>query len=327
MRGDAYKTLFIGRLSYDVKNEDLEREFGRFGAIERIRIVKDENKTDEPEEELKPLKGKQQRAKPRPHRGYAFIVFEREKDMKGMYCLSTMTHVMECQITGVPDASAPSWSYLANSDLAAFKETDGIRIKDRKIVVDVERGRTVANWRPRRLGGGLGGRGYTKAAPAKPFFAGPPSGPGGFRGGGFRGGFGGGRGGGRFGDRGGGGFSDRAGGGGYGGPPRGGGIGYQGGDRGSYAGRPPPGAPAGPGMGRGGYGGMNGDDRGYRGGGSGGGGRFNDRGPSGGNREPVRPRDGGGYSDRDRPRDGDSYSRKRPQDSDSYDDPRQRRRY
>ena len=45
--------------------------------------------------------------------------------------------------------------------LAAYKETDGIRIKDRRVLVDVERGRTVKGWRPRRLGGGVGGRGDT----------------------------------------------------------------------------------------------------------------------------------------------------------------------
>jgi len=37
IRGDAYKTLFVGRLSWETKTEDLEREFGRFGAIERVR--------------------------------------------------------------------------------------------------------------------------------------------------------------------------------------------------------------------------------------------------------------------------------------------------
>ena len=39
IRGDAFKTLFIGRLSYDVKENDLEREFGRFGPIERVSIL------------------------------------------------------------------------------------------------------------------------------------------------------------------------------------------------------------------------------------------------------------------------------------------------
>jgi RNA recognition motif-containing protein len=36
-RGDPYKVLFVARLSYDVKESDLEREFGRFGPIERVR--------------------------------------------------------------------------------------------------------------------------------------------------------------------------------------------------------------------------------------------------------------------------------------------------
>jgi U1 small nuclear ribonucleoprotein 70kDa len=67
VKGDALKTLFVSRLSYDVKEQDLEREFGRFGPIERIRMVKDESTS-------KPKK---------PHKGYAFIVYERERDMKG----------------------------------------------------------------------------------------------------------------------------------------------------------------------------------------------------------------------------------------------------
>lgn len=284
-RGDPFKTLFVARLGYDVKESDLEREFGRFGPIERIRIVKD-NTGDK-----------------KPHRGYAFIVYEREKDMK-----------------------------------AAYKETDGVRIKDRRVLVDVERGRTVKGWKPRRLGGGLGGRGYTKALPARPIGPGgfnAPSGPGGF-GGGFRGGYGG---------RGfrGGYRSDRFG-------PRGG-VGFQGG-RNGFGGQAPPNAPSGPGGGRNaGFGGA------YTGGG-----RYerDARGPSvtGSNREPVKPREGYSerdrrdhdrdresdrhrdrerltdrdsdrYRDRDRDRYGgrEDYGRKRYHEDDGHDDSRSRRRY
>lgn len=289
IRGDAYKTLFVARLSYDVDMKDLEGEFGRFGPIERIRIV---TNTKAPKDV--PKKKKQ--------RGYAFILFEREKDMK-----------------------------------EAYKASDGIMIKGRRILVDVERGRTVTGWRPRRLGGGLGSRHYTKAVPARPGF-GAPAGPGGFRGG-FGGGFRGGRGGGfrgGFGYDRGGGFRGGYGGGrgGYGGGR--GGIGYQ-------SNGFPEGAPAGPrGGGRdGGYGGGHGgggrfggrdgpnghggdrryDDRGY-------GGR--DQGPSGSNREPVGSRgSGGGYRDRDR--EGgygrDDYSRKRGYEDDGYNDSRSKRRY
>ena len=93
IRGDAFKTLFIARLSYDTTEKDLEREFGRFGPIERvsqehsaqilvltdweqIRIVTDSMEGVKMENGAKPKKKM-------THRGYAFVVFEREKDMKG----------------------------------------------------------------------------------------------------------------------------------------------------------------------------------------------------------------------------------------------------
>ncbi|KAL8683873.1 MAG: hypothetical protein Q9186_000216 [Xanthomendoza sp. 1 TL-2023] len=330
VRGDAFKTLFVSRLSYDVTEKDLEREFGKYGAIERIRIVTDSHEGSGGE-------GKPKKKKKKSHRGYAFVVYERERDMK-----------------------------------EAYKATDGINIKGRKILVDVERGRTVKGWRPRRLGGGLGGRGYTRAPATRPTgfaapagqggpgfgggfrggFGGPPRG-GGFRGGfrgGDRGGFGGGRGG--IGYQGGGGFGGRGGyGGGGGGPSNG------------YGGAaPPPNAPSGPGGNRGGFGGgyagspvnggMNGpnpmDSRGgygdprrsyedrpsYRGGGGGypdGRGDGRSGGITGSNREPVRAREPGGYGDRDRaggrPREEEYGSRKRYHESDGYDDPRSKRRY
>eukprot|EP00092_Neocalanus_flemingeri_P008725 GFUD01009396.1.p1 GENE.GFUD01009396.1~~GFUD01009396.1.p1 ORF type:complete len:364 (+),score=125.27 GFUD01009396.1:48-1139(+) len=55
-------------------------------------------------------------------RGYAFIEYEHEKDMH-----------------------------------SAYKHADGKKIDGRRVLVDVERGRTVKGWLPRRLGGGLGG--------------------------------------------------------------------------------------------------------------------------------------------------------------------------
>lgn len=45
----------------------------------------------------------------------------------------------------------------------AFQRADGMRLEGRRIVVDVERGRTVRDWLPRRLGGGLG---KTRVGPA-----------------------------------------------------------------------------------------------------------------------------------------------------------------
>ncbi|KIM84388.1 hypothetical protein PILCRDRAFT_68531 [Piloderma croceum F 1598] len=60
--GDPYKTLFISRLHKGATENDLRREFESYGTIERVRIVRDK-------------KGRS--------RGYAFIVYERERDMKG----------------------------------------------------------------------------------------------------------------------------------------------------------------------------------------------------------------------------------------------------
>ncbi|KAL1302886.1 hypothetical protein AAFC00_003213 [Neodothiora populina] len=289
IKGDPLKTLFVGRLNYNIDKRDLEREFGRYGPIADIRIVGDERSSD-------PKKQK--------NKGYAFIVFERDSDMK-----------------------------------AAYKDADGLKIKDRRVLVDVERGRTVKEWRPRMYGGGLGGRHYTKAMPTRPITSAPPAGPGSFRpGGGFRGGGGGFRGGrgGGFGDRGGfgGGRGGGGGGGGYGGGR--GGIGYQ------SNGFAPEGAPSGPrggfgggrgGVDRGGYGDRSGGGYGGgrpsygggdsyggdRGGGDrGGGGRYNDR--------PPRDYSSGGGSYRDRDREFDS--RKRPYEgSGGYDDSRKQRRY
>ena len=39
VRGDPYRTLFIARLSYETKEIDLEKEFGRYGPIERVRLT------------------------------------------------------------------------------------------------------------------------------------------------------------------------------------------------------------------------------------------------------------------------------------------------
>ncbi|CAM9806571.1 unnamed protein product [Choristocarpus tenellus] len=98
--GDAYKTLFVSKISYDTTEKKLRREFEQFGRIKSIRMVND-------------LEGKP--------RGYAFVEYENEDDMR-----------------------------------MAYKRGDGRKIDGRRVTVDVERGRTVRNWKPRRFGGGLG---------------------------------------------------------------------------------------------------------------------------------------------------------------------------
>ncbi|KAI0833733.1 hypothetical protein BC628DRAFT_1308205 [Trametes gibbosa] len=219
--GDPYKTLFISRLHKNATENDLRREFESFGSIERVRIVRDKNGRS---------------------RGYAFIVFERERDMKGITALPLVL----CSLT--QHTSSHLRRRCDHSPfVAAYKESDRLHIMGKRVLVDVERGRTVRGWKPRRLGGGLGGRpkpdppafigggggggGGITGAPRGGFRGGFRGGDrggdrGGFRGGrggGFRGGRGGGFGGDRFGgprdDFGGGGgrggFGDRGGGGGY----------------------------------------------------------------------------------------------------------------
>ncbi|KAJ7219963.1 hypothetical protein GGX14DRAFT_584805, partial [Mycena pura] len=253
--GDPYKTLFISRLHKTATESDLRREFEGYGTIERVRIVRDK-------------KGRS--------RGYAFVVYERERDMK-----------------------------------AAYKESDGLHIMGKRILVDVERGRTVRGWKPRRLGGGLGGR----PKRPEPIMAAPKSG--GMRGGGM-GGRGFDRPGGGYGGRGGGGGGFRGGRGGFsgGGPPdRGYGdrFGDRGGDRGGYGDRGGGGGGYGPDRGgggfggdRGGGGGFRGGDGGFRGGGGGGGGGrgggigyggggFNDPQSNGFGPPPGPPGGGGGF--------------------------------
>jgi U1 small nuclear ribonucleoprotein len=45
----------------------------------------------------------------------------------------------------------------SNKSIAAYKHADGKKIDGRRVLVDVERARTVKGWLPRRLGCGLGG--------------------------------------------------------------------------------------------------------------------------------------------------------------------------
>lgn len=46
MQGDPYKTLFVTRISYDVSERKLKKEFERYGPIKRIRMVYDKFNTD-----------------------------------------------------------------------------------------------------------------------------------------------------------------------------------------------------------------------------------------------------------------------------------------
>jgi U1 small nuclear ribonucleoprotein len=98
---NCYNTLFVSRLAYEVTERKLLREMEAFGPVKDIKLVVNKE-------------GKS--------RGFAFVEYENEEDMK-----------------------------------RAYRAADGMRIEGRPIVVDVERGHTVPAFLPRRLGGGLGG--------------------------------------------------------------------------------------------------------------------------------------------------------------------------
>jgi U1 small nuclear ribonucleoprotein 70kDa len=97
---DPYKTLFVGRLSYETTERTLRHVFEEWGRVKDVKIIRDKE-------------GKS--------RGYAFLEYENERDLK-----------------------------------YAYQKADGIRLDGRYILVDVERARTVVDWLPRRLGGGKG---------------------------------------------------------------------------------------------------------------------------------------------------------------------------
>ncbi len=40
-QGDPFRTLFVSRLSYEIDEKRLRREFAEFGPIKRLRIVTD----------------------------------------------------------------------------------------------------------------------------------------------------------------------------------------------------------------------------------------------------------------------------------------------
>jgi U1 small nuclear ribonucleoprotein len=100
LESDPYRTLFVGRLAYETTDRTLRRVFEEWGRVSNIKIVNDREGRS---------------------RGYAFVEYEHERDLKD-----------------------------------AYKFADGIKIDGRHILVDVERGRTVPGWYPRRLGGGRG---------------------------------------------------------------------------------------------------------------------------------------------------------------------------
>lgn len=94
---DPFKTLFVANVAYTTLEIRLRHEFEQFGPVVMVNIPKDHGGVS---------------------KGYAFVEFEREADMK-----------------------------------IAYREANGLKIDGRRLLVDVERGRTVDSWFPNRLDG------------------------------------------------------------------------------------------------------------------------------------------------------------------------------
>jgi U1 small nuclear ribonucleoprotein 70kDa len=109
---NCYNTLFVGRLAYEVTERKLLREMEAFGPVKDLRIITVRDDDDESSKKQKNTTGEKQ------SRGYAFVEYEHEDDMK-----------------------------------RAYRAADGMKIEGRSIVVDVQRGLTVPSFLPRRLGG------------------------------------------------------------------------------------------------------------------------------------------------------------------------------
>lgn len=101
--GDPYCTLFVGRLSHLTTEDSLRRAMSKYGRIKNLRLVR--------------------HIVTGSSRGYAFVEYETEKEMRH-----------------------------------AYKDAHHSMIDDCEIIVDYNRQQLMPGWIPRRLGGGLGGK-------------------------------------------------------------------------------------------------------------------------------------------------------------------------
>ncbi|XP_073312999.1 U11/U12 small nuclear ribonucleoprotein 35 kDa protein [Primulina huaijiensis] len=101
--GDPYCTLFVGRLSHLTTEDTLRKAMKVYGRIKNLRLVR--------------------HIVTGASRGYGFVEFETEKEMR-----------------------------------QAYKDAHHTIIDDSEIIVDYNRQHLMPGWIPRRLGGGLGGK-------------------------------------------------------------------------------------------------------------------------------------------------------------------------
>lgn len=101
--GDPYCTVFVGRLSHFTSEDTLRKAMSKYGRVKNLRLVRDI------------VTG--------ASRGYAFVEYETEREMR-----------------------------------RAYEDAHHSIIDDHQILVDYNRQQLMPGWIPRRLGGGLGGK-------------------------------------------------------------------------------------------------------------------------------------------------------------------------
>ncbi|KAK4784850.1 hypothetical protein SAY86_019218 [Trapa natans] len=101
--GDPYCTLFVGHLSHFTTEDTLQQAMSKYGRVKNLRLVR--------------------HIVTGASRGYAFVEFETEKEMR-----------------------------------RAYQDAHHSFLDDSEIIVDYNRQQLMQGWIPRRLGGGLGGK-------------------------------------------------------------------------------------------------------------------------------------------------------------------------
>ncbi|XVF54998.1 hypothetical protein PTKIN_Ptkin06aG0001200 [Pterospermum kingtungense] len=101
--GDPYHTIFVGRLSHLTTEHSLHKAMSKHGRVKNLRLVR--------------------HIVTGASRGYAFVEFETEREMR-----------------------------------RAYQDAHHSIVDDAEIIVDYNRQQLMPGWIPRRLGGGLGGK-------------------------------------------------------------------------------------------------------------------------------------------------------------------------
>ena len=154
---DPFCTLFVAQLAYDTTDEDLRSTFREYGEVVDVKMVRD--------------KEVRQIARRRPHRTHHFNAF-------------TDTHARAAYVRDFrrrEQGKSRGYAFVEYASpaamKAAYKGSGGLHMRGRRVLVDIERGRAVPDWRPMRLGGGLGGEGRRPRPPKGAPLPQPPRGP------------------------------------------------------------------------------------------------------------------------------------------------------